>query len=387
MLKRWSLKLHRWTGLAAGLPLALIGVTGSLLVYRGALDRAVHPELYDVAAPAEPASVTPGEALAAARRENPEPAPVTVEVPGGSGSPYVIWHRAARGAEKTYVDPNTGRVLGVRPSGTDAVRALFDLHVNFFAGSSGKVAVGILGLVLLFSCLTGVVVWWPRAGRWVRAVAVRVAGGAKRVNYDLHRAGGFWTLLYLGLLALTGSGLVFYGTAGDLLNGLTGSTGPPPPPTSSPPPEAAAGTGPGALPPERLDAAWRDLRGRAPEADLTFVSLPAGPRDPLSLRFRLPAELHPVGRSFGWADRWTGELIRVDRQPEMEAGPRLLHTLYPLHIGDFEMGPIPAGVVRAVWALLGLAPAGLAVTGFLVWYWRGAGEAGGVEGSAPSALP
>lgn len=371
MLRRWSLKLHRWVGLIAGLPIAVIGITGSLLVYRGALDRFVHPNLYEVSSPAAEVSVTPGEALRRARTENPDSEPVTIEFPDGPDEPYVIWHAAERAAEKTYVDPTTGSLLGVRPEGSDPVRTLFDLHVDLLTGSSGTVAVGVLGLLLLLASITGVVVWWPRAGRWLEAITVRFGSSSQRMNYDLHRAGGFWTLLYLSILALTGTGLVFYGTTGDLLNRATGSSPPPGPPSSSPPPPEATQAGPGLITPERIDRAWHALRERAPEGEVTFASLPAEPRAPVSLRFRLPSELHPVGRSFAYADRWTGELLRVDRQPEMDPGPRMLHTLYPLHVGDFRLGPLPPEVMRALWALLGLSPAGLLVTGAIVWWLRG----------------
>lgn len=356
-------------GLLAGLPIAVVGLTGSLLVYRGALDRLVHPDLYRVSA--DTVSVTPGEALARVREHNPDPEPVTLQLPSGAGSPYVAWHGASRDAEKSYVDPASGRVLGVRPSGPGPVRTLFDLHANLLGGPVGTTAVGVLGLLLLFASATGVVVWWPRAGKLVEAVTVRLGGSSRRVNYDLHRAGGFWTVLYLAILALTGSGLVFYGTAGDLLNRATGSSAPPPAPSSRP---APGGVTPSSLPsprPERIDSAWRRLRHRVPSSRVTFISLPTSERAPVSLRFRLPAELHPNGRSYAYADRWTGELLRVDRQPEMDLGPRLLHTLYPLHVGDLKIGPIPPDVVRLVWAVLGIAPAVLVVTGFLVWYRRG----------------
>lgn len=374
MLRRWSLFLHRWVGLAAGLPIAVIGLTGSLLVYRGALERAVHPHLYDVSAPVDSAPATPGRALDRVRRENPEPRATSIQMPAAPDDPYVVWHGSAHGAEKTYVDPGTGRVLGVRPGGSDPVRALFDLHVNLMGGEAGATAVGVLGLLLLLASATGIVVWWPRAGSWLQALTVHLGGSSRRVNYDLHRAGGFWTVLYLALLAATGSGLIFYGAAGDLLNRATGSSPPPAPPPSSAPPAAAgadSGSAPAAVAAGRVDSVWRAVRDRAPEGEVTFISLPAGPRDAISVRLRLPSELHPVGRSFAYADRWSGDLLRVDRQPEMDAGPRLLHALYPLHIGDFELGPVPPAGVRAVWALLGVTPALLVVTGFLVWYRRG----------------
>lgn len=404
MSRRWSprsirglrelcLVVHRWLGLAAALFVAVLGVTGSVLVYEEEIDRALNPELFQVAsaggAPegegtrvAPMAPISPGRALEALRASGEAfSEPATLRLPQGPTEPYVFWvpppARATEGAggrrTQVMVDPYTGKVLGSRPEHAGGLGVLHLLHTELMAGPVGHEAVGWLGVALLVLSATGMVVWLPRrlVPRRIReALLVRVGAGAKRTNYDLHRAGGVWTLLYVTLLAGTGAGLIFYDAAGAMLSGVTGSERVPPPPVSS---EAGAGLHlrPAGLRPAALDTAWRSARSALPEATFTFVGLGTGPGQLLSFRGRMPSELHPNGRSFVWFDRWSGEPIRTDDASRLGAGPQLLHALYPLHIGVFSVGPVGPGVWRAVWALLGLAPALLALTGFLAWWWRG----------------
>lgn len=376
-MRKACLLLHRYAGLGAGLLVAVLGVTGSVLVYGAEIDRALNPDLLSVRPAGE--RIGPGGALAAFREADTGVRPDLLRMPREPTDPYVF-HGPDRGGtdgggrRAVYVDPYRGEVLGSRQEHAGLVGVLFRLHANLMAGMAGRQAVGWSGVVLLLLCVTGVVVWWPRLGRlrrFLEALGVRWRASGRRTNYDLHRAGGAWTLPYLALLALTGSGLVFYGTAGDLLNAATGSEPMPPAPASA---VAAADTTdtPVDRQPDALDRAWREARTALPDARFSFVYLPTAPDGALGFRGRDPSELHPNGRSFVWLDRWTGKLIRVDDAASADVGPKLLHAAYPLHIGAFDLGPIDARWVRLLWALLGLVPAALLMTGFLVWWWRGA---------------
>lgn len=378
-MRKIALLLHRWVGLVLGTLIAVLGVTGSLLVYEEEIDEALNPELYSV----DPGgrSLPPGRALTSLRASAPGLEPDLVRLPGEPTDPYVF-HGPARGGgaprSEVFVDPHTGRVLGRRAENGGVVGTLFRVHANLLGGPAGRQAVGWLGVVLLLLCLTGAIVWWPRTPglrRFLEALGVRRDAGARRTNYDLHRAGGAWTVAYLAVLAVTGAGLVFYGTTGRLLDAATGSRSMPPPPASTPDRagEAAEGSLPLARDPAALDRAWRDARSALPGAAFTYLVLASEPDGAVAFRGRMPGELHPNGRSFVWYDRWSGERLRVDDATRADLGPRLLHALYPVHIGAFPLGPLGPRHVRLAWALLGLAPALLMVTGFLVWWWRGRG--------------
>lgn len=355
--RRTALLVHRWLGLATGTLVALLGVTGSLLVYGDAIDRALNPGLLVVEPAGEPA--LPGAALRTAWTGIEDLAPRSIGLPFEPDDPYVVYGSAGGEEIEAYVDPYRGELLGTREHDSGLVGTTFALHAELLGGEAGHQVVGWLGVALLLLAATGVVVWWPRLSRLKRAVWVRWPGTPRRVNYDLHRAAGFWTSLYLVVLAGTGAGLVFYGPTGAALNAATSSEPMPAPPV-------AEGSAPGHLD-HAIDRGWKAATEALPDARFSYVTLPADPADPIAFRGKRPSELHPNGRSYVWTDG-TGRVLRVDDAATADVGPRILHALWPIHIGVFSVGPIGSGAIRAAWAALGLAPLGLALTGFLVWW-------------------
>jgi uncharacterized iron-regulated membrane protein len=217
---------------------------------------------------------------------------------------------------------------------------------------------GAAALLSLLLVATGVVVWWPRARRWWVGFVVQRRANWKRVNFDLHRAGGIWSAAFLLVTAFTGAALVFYQPFEAALDRVTASPPAPPRPTVSP------RTGASPLP---LDSLVHLADRALPGGVVTYVSLPATPTSPLSVRKHLDPELHPNGRSFVYLDPWSGEVLAAENALLAPAGTRLDNLVYPLHIGRF------GGVtVRVLYALLGLFPLLLFVSGCLMW-WNRAG--------------
>ncbi|MFX8063399.1 PepSY-associated TM helix domain-containing protein, partial [Acinetobacter baumannii] len=86
-------------------------------------------------------------------------------------------------------------------------------------GERGRVLVGLSGLFLLASAITGLVLWWPRSRAGLRQ-ALRIKPGARglRLHFDLHRSAGFYASLLLAMLGLTGAAMTFPGEARSVLN-------------------------------------------------------------------------------------------------------------------------------------------------------------------------
>ncbi|MDX1661871.1 MAG: PepSY-associated TM helix domain-containing protein [Gemmatimonadota bacterium] len=369
-VRRASLLIHRWLGLGVGALVALLGVTGSVLVYGDAIDRALNPGLLVVEPVGERAP--PGEALRVARARLDGLEARSIGLPFEPDGPYVVYGAVDGEQIEAYVDPYRETLLGTRPHDSGFVGTTFALHAELLGGEAGHQVVGWLGVVLLILAVTGIVVWWPRLARLGRAVWVRWSGSGRRVNYDLHRAAGFWTSAYLIVLAATGAGLVFYGPVGSGLNAVTGSESMAPPPTTVETPVRD--------PVAAIDRGWGAATSALPDARFSFVSLPGEETGPIAFRGKRPAELHPNGRSYVWTDG-AGRVVRVADATAADVGPRILHALWPVHIGVFSIGPIGPDAVRAVWAALGLAPLGLGITGFLVWWLRRRREAGASRAS------
>jgi uncharacterized iron-regulated membrane protein len=357
-LRRIASWIHLYGGLLLGGLLIVISVTGSLLVFKDPIDRWLRPDLRTAAPTGEHASLD--RMLEAVRDTAPDATPWIVEMPADETGTVTVWLGAD--APRVYVDPYRDTVLGTRGATEGVMNTLSALHIDLLAGTVGHVIVGVIGLLLVLLTATGLVLWWPRRLRALGA-ALRVGWrhGAPRFNYDLHRAGGFYTTVFLLLTALTGSAFVFYPTTQSLVGTLTGSAPwPPPAPTVEVP--ADSSRAPGAI---AYEAALQATRNRLPDADVSFVYVPQSPTEPVTVRLRTPAEWHPNGRSFAYADPSDGTLLRVDDARRAPLGARLLHTFYPLHVGA-----VGGRLGAWLYGILGLAPAVLSVTGTIIWYRR-----------------
>jgi uncharacterized iron-regulated membrane protein len=84
-----------------------------------------------------------------------------------------------------------------------------DLHGSLLLGHKGMAINAVGGFLTAAVCVTGLIIWWPGIARWRRALTVRGGVGWKRFNFDLHSALGFWTFLILFVWGMTGGYFVF----------------------------------------------------------------------------------------------------------------------------------------------------------------------------------
>lgn len=356
-LRRISSWIHLYGGLTLGGLLIVICVSGSVLVFHDTLDQWLRPDLLQVEPGEERVSMD--RVIDAVTEAHPEASPWIAELPTEATDPVVV--QLGPEAPKVYVDPYRGTVLGTRAHDAGVMNVISHLHIELLAGNTGLILVGITGLLLVVLTITGLVLWWPRRLRALgRALRIVWRHGALRFNYDLHRAGGFYTTVFLLLTALTGSAFVFYPTTQQIIGTLTASE----PWPSAPPTVAEEHTpeDPSAISYERVMATAEDA---LPEAEATFLTFSTQAGAPVTVRMRTPPEWHPNGRSFVHIRPDDATLLRIDDAREAPGGAQLLQTFYPLHIG--AVGGI---LVKWIYAILGLAPAVLSITGTIIWYQR-----------------
>lgn len=146
-LRRVLFQVHLWLGLAIGLYIFIISVSGSLIVFRRELDRAFCPGTI---------VITPsGRRLSAVC----EPA-------------FVTW--------------------------------MAEFHDHLGGGRTGLLINGLGAVAVTVMVVTGAVIWWPGRARWRRSLTLHRGVGARRFIWDLHSALGFWLLLPALMWSLTG---------------------------------------------------------------------------------------------------------------------------------------------------------------------------------------
>jgi uncharacterized iron-regulated membrane protein len=221
--RRALFQIHLWSGIAVGIYLILICITGSLLVYRNELSRAATPAPI-IVAPAGPL-LTPDELSAAATRAYPGFEIEQVFPQKNPNRAVIVSLKQGEDRRERLFHPYTGEDLGNSiPWGIRLLSWMLDLHDNLLFGETGRRVNGIGSLVLVVLVITGSVIWWPGAQNWRRSLGVHRNVSWKRFMWDFHSAVGFWSLVFVLLFGVTGAYLSYpneFQAAADYIEPMT----------------------------------------------------------------------------------------------------------------------------------------------------------------------
>jgi uncharacterized iron-regulated membrane protein len=84
------------------------------------------------------------------------------------------------------------------------VERIVRLHANLLLGLTGRFVNGIGGICLTLLCMTGAIIWWPGVKNWRRSLTVSWKAQFPRINWDLHRALGYWCFFFVLLWGVSG---------------------------------------------------------------------------------------------------------------------------------------------------------------------------------------
>lgn len=358
--RRLWLDVHLYVGLVLGGLFALLGLTGSVLVFYLGVDEALNPAL-QVSRPVIEAPL-PDAVLSRVQALYPEhDGPWRIEMPLDADEALRVRYynppeTAGRGFAPLMLslDPDSLQVTSGRLWGDYAVTWLYDLHYTLLLGSAGKTAVGIAGLVLLVSLFSGLYLWWPSRARLGAALKPVLRRGVVRKTYDLHVLSGVYGFVVLAVLALTGSVLALPDEARSVVDSFS---------PLRPSFRAPAGLLEEGATPIPLAEAVRIAQARFPGAELRWIETPGRADKPISVRFHQAAE---PGRRFPRSQVWvhpaSGDILAVRDPLENSGGDTFMDWMHPLHNGEvFGL----AG--RLLACLGGLLPVLAFVTGWLRW--------------------
>jgi len=211
-IRRAMFQVHLWTGVAIGLYIVVICVTGSVLVFRRELMR-TYANRPQIKARTDVRPLNEEQLRAAALRAFPDFTVEKVWLPRRANTPIDIWMtRGPNGREKKQhlFEPYTGADLGeTRPRGIRFIDWMVSLHDDLLGGMTGRAINGAGAILLTVLCVTGAVIWWPGSGKWRRGLTIQWRAGWQRINWDLHSAIGFWAFIAVFVWAVSGIYLVF----------------------------------------------------------------------------------------------------------------------------------------------------------------------------------
>lgn len=333
-LRKALFQIHLWTGIGLGLYVVLISVSGSAIVFRNEIYKALDQGPKRVSVQGE--RLTQDQIRDIAHRDYPGYAITFLFESKRPDQATEIWLEKGASKQQRLFNPYSGADLGRSvPFGISAVAWFSDFHTNLLGGPTGRIVNGIGSIFITLLCVTGAALWWPGLAKWRYSMVFNPRANWKRLNWELHSVIGFWTFALVFMWAFTGVYLVF----------------------PSPFQRAVNHYAP-------LDYY------RLPDAEL--IAPPTPNRTPKPV-FALvddppqPLPLPPTRAAGGKGPDGKGQNGKGRRRyvPHYSAGDKILRWIYYLHFGNFA-----GNKTKAAWVALGLLPLALFITGFIMWWNR-----------------
>ena len=330
MLKKTLFQLHWFFGITAGLVLALMGITGAAVSFQDELLRALNPSVLSVEK--REAGVLPPAELVRKLEASEGKTVSMLWVETDSGSAARVFFTPPPGERRgqmRYFDPYTGNYMG-DAVGQDVFGFILQLHRFLAMGDTGRQITGACTLILLFFCLSGLYLRWPRqVANWRAWLTLDWRKKGRSFNWDLHSVFGTWCLLFYLLAALTGLSWS-YEWYNQGLNKLL---------SDAPQNERMRKHGPppqGPAPVANYDAIWSSIYSSAgPGLSAYNIRMPAVAGQPATVFYLLKNSPHDRALNQINLDPATGEVKFHDRYASKSLKAQLLTSIYALHTGSY----------------------------------------------------
>ncbi|MFT3822565.1 MAG: PepSY-associated TM helix domain-containing protein [Chitinophagaceae bacterium] len=219
--------LHLWVGIPCAIILFIVCITGTTYVFQKEIIRWVDSDKYKVTNTGGASStLSPDSLISLLESSNKGLKATVVQIPEKKNEAWLFTlappAQKDAEAEKAEIKKNT-RIFIVNPyTGTvqgDAqstayrfFETVIELHRWLLMDHSvGAIITGTAAFLFLLLEITGLILWmpaklksWKKWNAWRPGFGVKKNAGWKRVNHDLHKTFGFYSFLFITVMALTG---------------------------------------------------------------------------------------------------------------------------------------------------------------------------------------
>jgi uncharacterized iron-regulated membrane protein len=365
--------LHLWLGLISGIIVFIVCVTGCIWVFNSEITWLIEPETR--AEKQEKAVLAPSVIREIAAQKFPGQKVTYAQLQQGRAVNVGVGDYDAAFYYTVLMNPYTGEIQAVKKhlkDEEDFFRWILNGHrFLWLPWEIGRPIVNYATMVFVVLLITGLIWWYPK--KWTQSTRdksfkIKRNGTWKRINLDLHNVLGFYSLLFLLAIALTGMvyGIEWYS------NGLYWVTsGGESEPEWKENKSDSLQNGKFYTSAQALDKAWAKVVAENPATTGFYYGFP----DTTDTKSTLNFTVYPTAGQFYNTvsynfDRHT--LKRLERNEvydkafaEASFAGKLRRMNYDIHVGSI-LG-FPGKVLAFLAALIG---ASLPVTGFIIWWNR-----------------
>lgn len=333
MFKKTLFQLHWFFGITAGLVLALMGITGATVSFQDELLNLLNPSVLKVEK-LDSGVLPPAELVRKVEAiEGKQVSMLWVGVDSDSAARiFFTPPPGERRGQLRYVDPYTGEYQG-DANGQGFFNLMLQLHRFLAIGQTGRQITGACTLMLIFFCLSGLYLRWPRkALNWRAWLTLDWAKKGRSFNWDLHAVAGTWCMIFYLMAALTGLSWS-YEWYNKGLQKLFSDT----PPHEQQRKGGRGQPGPaGPAPTADYEAIWASLQKAAgPGLSLYNVRMPPVAGQPATVFYLLKNSPHERAFNLIVLDPATGVIKKHERYDDKSYKAQLLSSIYALHVGSY----------------------------------------------------
>jgi uncharacterized iron-regulated membrane protein len=352
-MRQTTAVVHRILGIIVGFFIVIIGLTGSILVFDKEINPVLHFYTHQVIPQGERISLQ--QVALRINQQYPNSKLDWLTIPAQTSEPY---HALIKSLDKSksdiYINPYSGEILGIYPRDRPWMKIINQLHTHLLAGQFGGFVVGLCGVILLMLTVTGSILWngWKKL-----SLGFKIRWRAKQhiLNYDLHKVGGIFTALFLGLIATSGSLMVFEQPMKNLAYWINHQSRM----------ERPVSTLEINTQPLSLDKFLEIATNSFPQGQPTIIYPPKDEKSVVQVRFKLPHEISHEGKSFVFIDQYSGDVLRAENFFQTPGIEQLKAWIDALHTGSYGgLG------MMVIYMVVGILSTALSMTGFVMWWGR-----------------
>ncbi len=205
-MKKILKKLHLYLALVFCLPLIIQGLSGSLLVFRSEISDFILRQNYEFSQ----GEIRPAFEIIAAVEKTEEENLAFVRMPFKAQQPAIIRLSNKKLNRDIFIDPVSLQIIKTENPAEGFFYFVKKLHTNLLIdGPQSRVAIGCLGLILLFMAISGIILFWPKLKHFSQSIKFNFQLKRRAFHRSLHKVFGFWSFAIVFVSSFSGIYLAF----------------------------------------------------------------------------------------------------------------------------------------------------------------------------------
>lgn len=347
-LKRTIRKLHLCLGLGAGIIICIITVTGCIYTFEEEITN--YTQRYFNVVKLENASHVPlNQIIESYKKKYGNDNLLFIKQKESVPNATIV---LGNKKNKVAYNPYNGKEVMCLNSKDSFFSVILEIHRTLLLGDFGENIIGVSTFVFLFMLISGFILWFPTNFKKLKSYFTISDKSAKRLNFDMHRVGGFYATFVLLFIIITG---LFF--AYDFVKkGVLAATGT----------EAYSKWGPDSRSQGKIETditkIYNWTQTQYPNCVESNIYYPKEKEGSIRIKLKYDYKYIPRYNTF-FVDQFSGKMLQMDLDKNATLAENVKNSIFGIHTGSIF------GIFGKIIVFLAvLIAASLPITGFLIWY-------------------